>query len=385
MDGLGFVIKIQLPNNLQHLPESVQPIISRTWQSAKPHIIKPKLKLPIVKYPYAVNYHEAEASKVWNTGEGVESSVNFMQTYDDLFCRWARFYPTNEKAIINTILLAPGKSLPIEALQITINQFVQMGHQVFVMDWRSQGLSSRPYGQSKKDRQKVHVESFDQYGLDFAQFLETHVLPKKIGSLNVIAYSTGAAAVITALARNFINQNDIDYFAPVAPLVRAKDLLSKKGKIIARFASTAAALGYGYKYMVTTGERDWKKEQPQYEIYTLYRDAFDEVSQRSLEEPRILSGGQTNGWVNAYNDYAELTQNMGAGSIQPPVDLNLAAHDVVVSNKHAIAFFGHTALALISVTKLPGAHALELADPQTLAHMNARIIASSNAACLAAA
>ena len=86
-----------------------------------------------------------------------------------------------------TVILLTGRREFIEKHVETIIDLLNRDFAVYAMDWRGQGLSTRPL----PDRQKGYVRSFDNYLDDLHLFVETIVRPRAPGPYFILAHSMG--------------------------------------------------------------------------------------------------------------------------------------------------------------------------------------------------
>lgn len=92
-----------------------------------------------------------------------------------------------------TVLLVTGRNEFIEKYYETIADLQDRGFDVHMMDWRGQGLSSRPL----PDRMKGHVDDFADYVADLEAFAD-RIAPR--GPLILMAHSMGGHIALRALA-----------------------------------------------------------------------------------------------------------------------------------------------------------------------------------------
>jgi lysophospholipase len=309
--------------------------------------------------PFIRSFHLEEPSRVLHPGPGIHIDVDFIETPDGLHLRCAAFRPIDKPAR-DTYVFRMGKSAPIEAGQSQIEHIVRQGHQVLTMDMRSQGLSSR----TVPNLQKVHVNDFSEYGADLQLFMENYVAPRRAGRLFVVAYSTGSAVTISAIANGQERQEDIDHYFLMVPLMKAKKL-TRGRQVVAQAARVAPKLGMGENYCIRCNDRDVQKDRKRYQNYTLDLNEFENAMTWNEIEPRLNSGGATWSWVASYGRYAQSLKTMPDNLITVPCDIVLAGMDRVVVNRHT---HYHSQRLIPDARKhiLPAAHALELGGPKII-------------------
>ena len=93
--------------------------------------------------------------------------------------------PDAEKAVV----FSPGRVEGYAKYQEVLYDFTQQGYSVFIIDHQGQGLSSRRLD----NKYKGYVENFNDYVVDFHQFIEEIVKPKYDGELLLASHSMGGA------------------------------------------------------------------------------------------------------------------------------------------------------------------------------------------------
>ena len=75
----------------------------------------------------------------------------------------------------------------MEKYRETIGELIERDFDVYSLDWRGQGLSSRMLA----NRHKGFIEDFDIYLNDLQMFVSNIVIPKAIDPLIILAHSMG--------------------------------------------------------------------------------------------------------------------------------------------------------------------------------------------------
>jgi lysophospholipase len=103
------------------------------------------------------------------------------------FARWGS--PAMSKG---TVCVFGGRGEFIEKYFETVSDLRSRGFAVAIMDWRGQGHSSRQL----PDPRKGHVESFSEYEIDFAAFMQQVVQPDCPQPHFALAHSMGGAVLL---------------------------------------------------------------------------------------------------------------------------------------------------------------------------------------------
>ena len=111
----------------------------------------------------------------------------YFETRDGLKLHYQTFINPEEKA---SIVISHGYCEFISKYAELIYYFYQMGYSVFMVEHRGHGFSDRQV----EGYSKVHVDSFQDYVLDFNEFVEKVVVPESITErLFLFAHSMGGA------------------------------------------------------------------------------------------------------------------------------------------------------------------------------------------------
>lgn len=186
-----------------------------------------------------------------------------------------------------TVVVTTGRTQFIEAYLEVAAEWQQRGYDVWVMDWRGQGLSSRiltdaPY--------KGHINSFDDYLSDLDMFIKSIVKPTA-GATNVImGQSMGGGLVIRYAAEH---PGMFRYVIAGAPLLDFAAPAVLKGLI----SMTASIAPQGY----VLGEGgDYSEANRTFEGNVITHDLnrFQRFHAFIDREPRLALGAPTNQWVS---------------------------------------------------------------------------------------
>ena len=114
-----------------------------------------------------------------------QPKIDTLQTADGAVLRWA-WWPTEAKAR-GTVVLLEGRCEHLEKYQEVAEDWLSRGFQVFSLDWRGQGRSTRFLA----DRQKCHMPDYNSPVADLTQWLDTVVRPHETGPTVLFAHSMG--------------------------------------------------------------------------------------------------------------------------------------------------------------------------------------------------
>ena len=205
----------------------------------------------------------------------------------------------------------------------TIGELIERGFDVYSLDWRGQGLSTRMLA----DRHKGFIEDFDVYLNDLKLFVSNRVIPNAIGPVMILAHSMGGH-----MALRFIHDHPgmADRMVLTAPMIDIfGSSLTRWG---ARFISRAAnKAGFNRSYVFGSGIDTDEK----FEGNNLTSDPvrFMATAKKIEENPDLALGGVTFGWVSAALKSIDILRNPGfAEQIRTPILMISAGEDRIVSN-----------------------------------------------------
>jgi lysophospholipase len=252
------------------------------------------------------------------------SGVNYFTTPDHVSIRYGIWLCGQEKE--GTVLLLGGRSEFMEKYSETIARLTNRGYDVHSMDWRGQGLSDR----SLPDRQKGHIEDFNDFVRDLREFFVRVIEPVAQRPLILLAHSLGGHVAV-----RFVHDfpGTVDRMILTSPMMDIN--FSPLPKIIIRFLvrlmvmgglSSAYALGNG-PYRVSSQRF---KGNPLTSDCIRYQDHVNAVKQN----PDLALGGVTYGWLAAALSSVDIISRPGyVEVIKTPTLIAIAENDRVVSRK----------------------------------------------------
>jgi lysophospholipase len=222
-----------------------------------------------------------------------------------------------------TILFLPGRSGILGNREEILKAFYDRGFNVYTLDWRGQGESSR----TLEDSHKVHIDSFDSYLEDICALKLRARLEKAPKPWLVVGSSMGGHMALRTLEEApegiaagilvvpMIDVNTHPIPRSVAPWV-AKSLQGLG-------FSTSYAPGYGpYDIILDRFEGNHSTRDPA---------KFVASKQYMREHPEYVTGGVTVGWANAmFESMASANAPDRLAKVKAPVLMINAGDDKVV-------------------------------------------------------
>jgi lysophospholipase len=223
-----------------------------------------------------------------------------------------------------SVILLGGRKEFLEKYSETIEELNQRSFDVYGMDWRGQGLSTRML----PDRHKGYVKDFNDYVEDLSFFIQNLVRPYAVSPLIILAHSMGGHIAIRFLHDNpqlidktVLTSPMIDINIPYMP----KWLIKSVSRIVAK-------KGFGHLYSVSS--KGYSVLRNRFEGNLLTSDFNRFMSEQIAIEtnPDLALGGVTYGWLAAAFDSIDLLQSKGyAEDIISPVLIISAGRDRIVS------------------------------------------------------
>lgn len=204
----------------------------------------------------------------------------------------------------------------------TIEELNQEGFNVYSLDWRGQGLSSRILA----NRHKGFIDDYDVYLDDLNLFVTKIVMPESFHPLIIIAHSMGGH-----IALRFMHDHPdvVDMAVLTSPMIDifGSSLSRKFVKLIARMA-----IKTGFSHSYTIGSGDYTVEKFKGNELTSDPVRFTDAQNAIIKNPDLALGGVTYGWLSATLKSIDILIQPGfAAKITTPILMVIAGNDKIVS------------------------------------------------------
>jgi len=180
-------------------------------------------------------------------------------------------------------------------------QGVTLGHQAdfWCIDMRGHGAS---LGRLGPNNQRCHIDSFETYLADIHQVITSTIAPAYKGQ-NVEFYIMGSSMgghLAVRYLQDYATQTPIQFKRAllIVPMIRFKT--GAWPRFIAKnLVKTANILGFSKTYALGYGDLNLSKSD-----FTRFkghhdRQAFDDTNKMMAQNPSLITGGPTYGWVKA--------------------------------------------------------------------------------------
>lgn len=223
-----------------------------------------------------------------------------------------------------SIILLGGRKEFMEKYVETIEELKQRQFDVYSMDWRGQGLSTRLL----ENRHKGHINNYGEYLEDLNYFVNKIVRPAAVLPCTILAHSMGGHIALRylhefpeAADKAVLTSPMIDILAPNFPRWFIKS-----------FADLASSLGLKNAY--SAGSGNYSSGKIRFEGNPLTSDPvrFMDEHRAIAANPDLAIGGVTYGWLKAAFDSIDILTEAGyAERIKTPVLIVNAGRDRIVS------------------------------------------------------
>lgn len=224
-----------------------------------------------------------------------------------------------------TIIICPGRSSFIEKNEIAAKTLDELGFNVYVIDWRGHGASDRLI----QHAQKVFIKSYDQYVEDIIGTINS-ISPNKKMDLYLYGGSMGGHIVVRFLEKH--PEKEIKAAILIAPMFNVQT--QPFPKFIARvIAWLKTKTGCGGSYCFGFGNFDPKRDIFEKNKNTHNRDVFEKQKKVTIDNPNLVTGGPTFGWLHStFESIDEVNNCERLKKIRTPIFIANAEQDRFVDN-----------------------------------------------------
>ena len=263
----------------------------------------------------------------------------FYKTSDGVNLRIAMWNETSSKG---TILLQSGRTEFIEKYYEVIQEFVNRGFCVALMDWRGQGLSDRV----AKDIRIGHVDNFSDYDSDFEEVIRKIYQDSCPKPWIAVGHSMGGCLVASSAAKNTDLFDAIILCAPMLTL-QMPNLIKKLIHVLGFMTK----IGLKEKALARP---EWHEDEGWHENpFTENQVTSDPIRyERTMmlirEHQELAIGGLTVGWVyGALKRTREMISPGWIKKIEQPLLLLNATKDKLVNPKENKKICGQSNIVIV--------------------------------------
>lgn len=255
----------------------------------------------------------------------MSSPFDYFEAFDNIRLRYGRWRCT-ESAVQGTVVLLGGRKDFMEKYRETIDELNDRGFDVYSLDWRGQGLSSRMLQECRKG----FVRSYNHYIDDLVRFIEKIVKTDTIRPLIILSHSMGAH-----IALRYIHDHPgpIEKAVFVSPMfsILTSGFLMQAVRIISHLA-----VKFGLDHAYAFGARTYHRFDEKFEGNRLTSDPERFMDEKTAisRNPDLAVGGMTFGWLEAtFQSIDILMKSDYCEKIKTPILIVSGGADKVVSLK----------------------------------------------------
>lgn len=224
-----------------------------------------------------------------------------------------------------TILLLNGRTEFLEKYSEVIQEFNTRGFDVLSFDWRGQGLSSRLL----PIRTKGFVNSFEDYLEDLKSVMVNVAVPNSIAPIICVGHSMGGHLALRYLYKH---QNSFHRAILVSPMIGI-NTFPLPFFIAKKLFELAIKFGMETKTIFGTDHTHSFLKKFNGNPLTSDPKRFYRVRNLLLNQPDLIVGGVTIGWLYAAFESIDITMKYEKSKIRIPILMIGGANDHVVSVK----------------------------------------------------
>lgn len=235
----------------------------------------------------------------------------------------------------NAVVISQGRNESVLKYKELAFDLSNQGYDVFLIDHRGQGFSSRLGG----DAHRGHIQEFDDYVTDLTTFVNSLQLEQHYQSRFILAHSMGSA--ISAL---YLEEQPHPFSAAVlfSPMfsINLGALPVFVAKIIT-YISNLICNWFSNIDCYAPGVGAYKQSPFEHNVLTSSSKRFQSSSNTFNDAPETQLGGPTMRWINESLFATEKAIN-NASKINIPMMVIRGSADTVVTEQGQDAFFANT-------------------------------------------
>lgn len=229
---------------------------------------------------------------------------------------------TKEEKCRGTVLLLNGWTEFIEKYGEPISKLLDMGFNVYSLDWRGQGLSSR----ALSNREKGHVNDFSEFVEDLHQLVTSILVPNAKQPCVLMAHSMGGNISIQYLHDHPGVFKKVIFCCPMFDLPAPFWMK----KVFGFMASTASIFGLEGTYI--PGRGDWVEIPFEENNVTSDPERYAHDLNLLQSNPKLRIGGPTYAWLkSALKAIKRINTKTFLEKIDIPIMLFSGTADKIVS------------------------------------------------------
>ena len=230
--------------------------------------------------------------------------------------------------IRGTVFFLPGRSGILLAREPSLHQFYNLGFNVYTLDWRGQGESSR----TLEDSHKVHIEAFESYLEDLCALKLRARVDKAPQPWLLVGSSMGGHMALRLMEEA---PDGLDGAILVAPMLDVHTGFIPRS-VAPMVAAMLRKLGLGERYAPGYGPYDLAGDRFEGNQSTRDPARYAEQKRFLREHPEYVTGGVTVSWADEVFKSMDRANAPGRlAKVTAPVLMLNAGDDRVVDSSAA--------------------------------------------------
>ena len=215
-----------------------------------------------------------------------EAQAFWLKTPDAMRLR-AAIWPGGDRG---TVAILPGRTEYIEKYGHVARKIRSLGFSAFAVDWRGQGLATRPFGTTEVG----HVDDYREYQTDLRILLADARIAELPEPTHLLAHSMGGCIGLRALVEGTGGFSTATFSAPMWGL-GIHPLAKVAGRIV---GGLAIRLGQSRRRVIGQGPETYAtKAETSDNVLTSEGDMLDWIRSHVVARPELGLGGPSYGWL----------------------------------------------------------------------------------------
>ncbi len=247
-----------------------------------------------------------------------------MKTPDGTLLRYCWWKPTTTSNIKPTILILPGRATSLETFDNVVEALQERGYTIWGFDWRGQGLSTREIGR------RGYIDSYETYLNDLDLFIRTFLKTDYVNRpIVILGQSMGGHLALRYMAEN---PGVVDGAILTAPMLDIKTGVYSR-RAASWLSNFMTWLGFGKTYLFQQEKYNPVTQPFEGNMLTHNQELFYYHRHLQIENPDIVVGGVTYGWIKATLESVKILNSPKFLSrIDVPIKIYVADEEMVVDN-----------------------------------------------------
>ena len=248
----------------------------------------------------------------------------YLKTPDGTLIRYRSWKTKTTSDIRPTILILPGRATALETFDNVVEALQGRGYNIWCFDWRGQGLSTREIGR------RGYIDSYETYLSDLDLFIRTFLKTDHVNRpIVVLGQSMGGHLALRYMAEN---PGVISGAVLTAPMLDIETGIYSR-RAASWLSNFMTWLGRGKSYVFQQEKYNPVTQPFEGNMLTYNKELFYYHRHLQIQNPDIIVGGVTYGWVKATLESVKILNDKSfLKRINVPIKIYAADEEFVVDN-----------------------------------------------------